>query len=229
MDVDVAGRPAPRAGHGAVRDDDEREPGADAGHRHARGPRRGARHLRRAGRCGRRSSARSPTGPAGGGCLRIRDGLDGAGAGRRAGRRRCTRTRRSTTGPGTAPAASTPHAGDPAPAPDRRAATDLLGHAGSTRRWVCRQYDHQLFLNTVVGPGGDAAVLRLQAPGLPASTRGRGLALTTDGNHRWCALDPRRRHGARRGRVGRSTWPASAPARWPSSTASTSATPSTPR
>jgi len=55
--------------------------------------------------------------------------------------------------------------------------------------WVYRQYDHQLFLNTVVGPGADAAVLRLAAPGLPSS--GRGLALSTDANPRWCALDPR--------------------------------------
>jgi phosphoribosylformylglycinamidine synthase subunit PurL len=56
--------------------------------------------------------------------------------------------------------------------------------------WVWSQYDHQLFLNTVDGPGGDAAVLRLKAPGLPASRR--ALALTTDSNSRWCALDPRR-------------------------------------
>ncbi|MGH9075247.1 MAG: phosphoribosylformylglycinamidine synthase subunit PurL, partial [Acidimicrobiales bacterium] len=56
--------------------------------------------------------------------------------------------------------------------------------------WIYRQYDHQLFLNTVVGPGGDAAVLRLAAPGLPAT--GRALALTSDGNARWCAVDPRR-------------------------------------
>ena len=55
--------------------------------------------------------------------------------------------------------------------------------------WVYRQYDHQLFLNTVVGPGADAAVLRLAAPGLPPSTR--ALALSTDANPRWCALDPR--------------------------------------
>src|SRR5208337_3509203 len=46
-----------------------------------------------------------------------------------------------------------------------------------------------LFLNTVAGPGGDAAVLRLAAPGLPATSR--GLALSTDSNPRWCALDPR--------------------------------------
>ena len=52
-----------------------------------------------------------------------------------------------------------------------------------------RQYDHQLFLNTVEGPGGDAALLRLSGPGLPPSRR--GVALTTDGNPRWCAIDPR--------------------------------------
>ncbi len=54
--------------------------------------------------------------------------------------------------------------------------------------WVYRQYDHQLFLNTVEPPGGDAAVLRLKAPGIPPSRR--GLAVSTDGNARWCALDP---------------------------------------
>jgi phosphoribosylformylglycinamidine synthase len=42
----------------------------------------------------------------------------------------------------------------------------------------------------VEAPGGDAAVLRLRAPGLTARSE-RGLALATDGNHRWCAVDPR--------------------------------------
>jgi len=56
--------------------------------------------------------------------------------------------------------------------------------------WVSSQYDHQLFLNTVEGPGGDAVVLRLKHPTTGTDT-GRGLALTTDGNHRWCAVDPR--------------------------------------
>jgi phosphoribosylformylglycinamidine synthase len=55
--------------------------------------------------------------------------------------------------------------------------------------WVYRQYDSQLFLNTVVGPGRDAALLRLAGPGLPPSER--GIALSTDSNPRWCALDPR--------------------------------------
>ena len=65
---------------------------------------------------------------------------------------------------------------------------DLLAHLLDPT-WVYRQHDHQLFLNTVVGPGGDAALLRLAGPGLPATTR--GVALTTDSNPLACALDPR--------------------------------------
>jgi phosphoribosylformylglycinamidine synthase len=61
--------------------------------------------------------------------------------------------------------------------------------------WGWRQYDHQLFLNTVAGPGSDATLLRLKDPRTGADT-GRGLALTTDGNHRWCAVDPH--HGTAR-------------------------------
>jgi phosphoribosylformylglycinamidine synthase subunit PurL len=66
---------------------------------------------------------------------------------------------------------------------------DILGLLCDTR-WIWTQYDHQLFLNTVMGPGGDAAVLRLKHPTTGRDT-GRGVAMTTDGNHRWCALDPR--------------------------------------
>jgi len=74
----------------------------------------------------------------------------------------------------------------PAPAD---ASADLLALVADTS-WVWSQYDHQLFLNTVVGPGADATVLRLKDPRTGEPT-GRGLGLTTDGNHRWCALDPR--------------------------------------
>jgi phosphoribosylformylglycinamidine synthase len=56
--------------------------------------------------------------------------------------------------------------------------------------FVYRQYDHQLFLNTVRGPGeADATILRLAAPGVP--WQGKGLALTCDANPGWCAIDPR--------------------------------------
>ena len=69
------------------------------------------------------------------------------------------------------------------------AGADLLAMLCDTS-WVWSQYDHMLFLNTVVGPGGDAAVLRLKHPVTGRDT-GRGLAVTTDGNHLWCAVDPR--------------------------------------
>ena len=85
------------------------------------------------------------------------------------------------------------HADDPAPVlaqrfPDGTDLSDELLALLATptiadKSWVYRQYDHQLFLNTVVKPGGDASVLRLK--GTP-----RGLALTTDGKARFCALDP---------------------------------------
>jgi phosphoribosylformylglycinamidine synthase len=80
----------------------------------------------------------------------------------------------------------------PPPASKEALEEDLLALLADPS-WVYRQYDHQLFRNTVVAPGADAAVLRLSAPGVrpPSGARARGLALSTDGNARWCALDPR--------------------------------------
>lgn len=52
------------------------------------------------------------------------------------------------------------------------------------KSWIWQQYDHQLFLNTVIGPGADATVLRL-----PGSSK--ALALSVDGKARHCSLDPR--------------------------------------
>ncbi|HEX2253854.1 MAG TPA: phosphoribosylformylglycinamidine synthase subunit PurL [Thermoanaerobaculia bacterium] len=54
----------------------------------------------------------------------------------------------------------------------------------ASKEWIWRQYDHTVRTGTVVGPGGDAAVLRL------AGTRA-GLALTCDVNPVYCYLDPR--------------------------------------
>jgi len=48
---------------------------------------------------------------------------------------------------------------------------------------VWERYDHMLFLNTLVLPGSDAAVLRLKGTE-------RGIALTADGNGRYTFLDP---------------------------------------
>ncbi|HLF76250.1 MAG TPA: phosphoribosylformylglycinamidine synthase subunit PurL [Dehalococcoidia bacterium] len=54
----------------------------------------------------------------------------------------------------------------------------------ASKRWIWRQYDHQVLTNTVVGPGSDAAVLRVKdaAP--------RALAVSTDGNGVKTYLDP---------------------------------------
>jgi phosphoribosylformylglycinamidine synthase II len=54
----------------------------------------------------------------------------------------------------------------------------------ASKAWVYRQYDSTVRTNTVIGPGGDAAVLRLRG------TR-KGIAVCTDGNGRYVYLDPR--------------------------------------
>jgi phosphoribosylformylglycinamidine synthase len=69
-------------------------------------------------------------------------------------------------------------------APIRESLLALLGSPliGS-KRWVYEQYDSLILGNTVQGPGGDAAVIRLgDGP--------KGLALTTDVNERYCEADP---------------------------------------
>ena len=53
----------------------------------------------------------------------------------------------------------------------------------ASKRWAFEQYDHQVMLNTVVKPGTDAAVLRVPGSNLK-------IAVTTDGNGRYCYLDP---------------------------------------
>ena len=53
----------------------------------------------------------------------------------------------------------------------------------ASKEWIYRQYDHQVQTNTVVLPGGDAALLRLRGTS-------KGLAVATDGNGRYCFLDP---------------------------------------
>ena len=54
----------------------------------------------------------------------------------------------------------------------------------ASKQWVYRQYDHMVRTNTAVLPGADAAVVRIK------ETR-RALAMTLDGNGRYCAANPR--------------------------------------
>ncbi len=53
------------------------------------------------------------------------------------------------------------------------------------RSWIYEQYDHQLFLQTVVEPGNDGSLLRINGTE-------KGLAVSTDGDSIRCYLDPRR-------------------------------------
>lgn len=54
----------------------------------------------------------------------------------------------------------------------------------ASKQWVYRQYDHMVRTNTAILPGADAAVVRIK------ETR-RALAMTLDGNGRYCAANPR--------------------------------------
>jgi phosphoribosylformylglycinamidine synthase II len=60
----------------------------------------------------------------------------------------------------------------------------------ASKRWVFRQYDHQVLNNSVILPGeGDAAVIRLRSVLSYEHTR-VGLGATVDGNGRYVYLDP---------------------------------------
>jgi phosphoribosylformylglycinamidine synthase II len=75
--------------------------------------------------------------------------------------------------------------------PDRPAKADLLGALDllldspnvASKRWVYEQYDSTVQASTVLGPGGDAGVLRVPGTGF-------GLAVSVDCNNRLVALEP---------------------------------------
>ncbi|HKE35749.1 MAG TPA: phosphoribosylformylglycinamidine synthase subunit PurL [Candidatus Acidoferrum sp.] len=66
----------------------------------------------------------------------------------------------------------------------------LASPAIASKRWITEQYDTSVRTNTLAGPGAsDAAVVRIKDP--QTNEVKRGLALSTDGNGRWCQLNPR--------------------------------------
>jgi phosphoribosylformylglycinamidine synthase II len=72
---------------------------------------------------------------------------------------------------------------DRAPAPSEALCGLLSSPNVGSKRWVYRQYDSIVRGDTLVGPGSDAAVLRIKGSR-------RALALKVDSNPRACALDP---------------------------------------
>jgi len=53
-----------------------------------------------------------------------------------------------------------------------------------SQRWIFEQYDSMVQSNTVEGPGADAGLMRVKGSK-------RALAMSLDGNGRWCRLNPR--------------------------------------
>jgi phosphoribosylformylglycinamidine synthase II len=79
-----------------------------------------------------------------------------------------------------APASGIPASGD--------LQADLLKLLGSpdlcSKHWIWEQYDYTVRTNTVQGPGTDAAIIRIKETGT-------SVAMSLDGNGRYCLLDPR--------------------------------------
>ena len=70
------------------------------------------------------------------------------------------------------------------PVTTAEALSRLLGSPDlCSKRWVWEQYDHLILGNTIQRPGGDAAVVRLDAGT-------KALAFTTDVSPRYCEADP---------------------------------------
>jgi phosphoribosylformylglycinamidine synthase II len=94
------------------------------------------------------------------------------------------------TAPGPRPAANDPAVADtpalvnPTWTPDEALLALIASPNLGSRAPVFRRYDHQLGDSTVILPGGDAALVRVEDSTV-------GLALATDGNCRYTALDAR--------------------------------------
>ena len=218
MDVDVAAMPAARAGHGAVRGDDAassqermlaivdarasstrcwrsaprwevRATVIGTRHRHAVALRVLSTRRRPAPRCSptcRRQVARATTPP----------------PVRPAGR---------TDRPPTSPPRSSRRPGRPVDGPDATAELRCRAAAPRSPTVVGVVASTTTSCSSTRGrPGRRRRRAAAEAPGHGRRHRPR-LALTTDGNPRWCALDPRTGAAAGRGRGGAATSPASAP------------------
>ena len=53
-----------------------------------------------------------------------------------------------------------------------------------SKRWIWEQYDYLVRSSTLAGPTADAAIVRVKETGT-------SIAISLDGNGRYCVLDPR--------------------------------------
>ncbi len=60
----------------------------------------------------------------------------------------------------------------------------------ASKEWVYTQYDHQVGTNTILKPGGDAAILRLKWVVRPEISSERMVAISSEGNSRMVYLNP---------------------------------------
>jgi phosphoribosylformylglycinamidine synthase len=84
-----------------------------------------------------------------------------------------------------------PHRTAPMEAPEFHSAdlnNDLLKILASgdvcSKRWIYQQYDYTVRTNTIAGPGGDAAIVRIKETDT-------SIAMSLDGSGRYCSLSPR--------------------------------------
>ena len=92
--------------------------------------------------------------------------------------------------PHTKPARVAPLEAPPIPDRSTPAAirADLIALLSSgdlcSKRWIWEQYDYLVRSNTLAGPMADAAIIRIKETGT-------SIAMSLDGNGRYCVLDPR--------------------------------------
>jgi len=82
-------------------------------------------------------------------------------------------------------ALSDPAAGSQATDPNAHVLALLASPTIGSKRWIYRQYDHMVRTNTINLPGLGAGVVRIKGTD-------RALAMSVDGNGRYCYLDPYR-------------------------------------
>jgi phosphoribosylformylglycinamidine synthase len=90
-----------------------------------------------------------------------------------------------TAGESACPTTSRGRAGERAIPNVHDALMALLGSADiCSKRYIWEQYDYMVRTNTIAGPGADAAVVRIKENGV-------SVAMSLDGNSRYCYLSPR--------------------------------------